>query len=151
MLLWLGFVSEGSEVSLECANQTGRRENLRYETHVEDEGTLPPAVFGLLTEGLLVMCQPKICSKLNKTLRGRPGRGRDGRRERRRGTGDVKLLGLGEDGDSSGILLEQVDLESLASGPTGGRCVHGGRTRGGGDVLLQNDVNVWINNLRGTN
>jgi len=66
------------------------------------------------------------------------------RRGRRRGAGDVELLGLGEDGDSSGVLLDQVDLETLAGGPARGRCVHGGGTRGGGNVLLQINVDVRV-------
>lgn len=84
-----------------------------------------------------------------KILRRRPGRGRNGRRERGRSASDVELLGLGEDGHSGGVLLEQIDLETLAGGPAGGRCVQGGGARGGGDVLLQNDVDVWVDDLTG--
>ena len=82
-----------------------------------------------------------------KPLRRRPGRRRDGRRERRRGASDVELLGLGENGVSGRIFLEQVDLESLTGGPAGGRCIHGGGTRGSGDVFLQNDVDAGVDDL----
>lgn len=45
--------------------------------------------------------------------------------------------------------MDQVDLETLASGPAGGRRVHCGRAGRSGDVLFQNNVNVRIDHLTG--
>lgn len=59
-----------------------------------------------------------------------------GRGESNRVAGDVELLRLGEDAVSGWILLDDVDLEVSAVGPTVGRGVHSGRTSGGGNVLL---------------
>jgi len=57
---------------------------------------------------------------------------------------------LSEDGDSSGVLLDQVNLKTIANRPTTGRTVHVGRTGGGEDIALQNDVDVWSFLLQGT-
>lgn len=62
---------------------------------------------------------------------------------------DTELLGLGKDGDSRRILLDDVNLEALASGPASGRTIHGSRTIGGGDILLQQNVGIRIYNLKG--
>jgi hypothetical protein len=86
------------------------------------------------------------------TCRGGARRGTSGstRRSRGRGgeggggSGDVELLGLGEDGDTIGILLDDVDLESLAGGPAGSGAVHGGGSICGGNVRLQNDIDIGV-------
>jgi len=82
---------------------------------------------------------------VNRGTRGRTGRRRNGRRGCR-GASDVELLGLSEDGNSGRVILDQVDLETLAGGPTGGRSGHGGGPGGGKDILLQNGVGVRVHN-----
>ena len=67
-------------------------------------------------------------------------RGRNGTREGRRGAGDVERLGLGV--NCSSPRPDQVNLEIIAGGPSGGRTVHSGCISGGDDILLQNDVGV---------
>ena len=96
---------------------------------VEEEGGEVP---------LRYMGQPERCSTLGRNLRRRGDNGREGGR----GASDIELLGLGEDVNPSGVDLDQINLETLAGGPTTGRAVHSGSITGGEDLLLQSDVEV---------
>ena len=73
---------------------------------------------------------------------------RRNRREGCRGAGDVELLGLGKNGNPSRVLLDQVNLEPFTGGPPACRTVHSGRATGGGDFLLQSDIDVGKNCLQ---
>lgn len=48
-------------------------------------------------------------------------------------------------------MLNQVNLETLTCGPTGGRSVYGCRTAGGGNIILQDNVGIRVHNLWETN
>lgn len=43
-------------------------------------------------------------------------------------------------------MLNQINLETLTFGPTGGRSVHGCRTARGRDIILQDNVDVRVRN-----